>query len=624
MTEDQIKILGSAQATHDAILQALDYWLVAGTGPGDRVILYYSGHGSQTLDDDGDEEDGWDEVLCPVDYNPVTQANTLRDDRLGEALRKLEGRNITVILDACHSGTAYKAIGAQLYADPVYPTDNVIPKFVPRPNQRRATGSGETIVQGRGAPLPTAGSMIDGITHNQVVFSACTDSQRAEVATFFAGGRLLRRSVFTRALLRGLAGRADRNRDAQITNAEVFDYVTRELSRPGWDFTQTPELTCSDLYRQQRVFARTLTLAGPARLFYEDGKQAAINRGQYHDVQIGDRFVLVPEGGPSEDRGEVLVTRVEKFLSFGTLSKDIVFRPPGVEVRPIVRLRPFDKLRVFFGRFRDPVGDPVDVPVVLRAAAVGTSRILIVSDQAECDRIVSGTVEPDGTLHVFIYGRFGRLRSQFSASRLEGGRELVRRLRGQAFLEELAACDNPAPPFHVDLSVKGGRRRFLIFPSGDRRPEKIELIVTAEQDCYIVLLSIDSRGRVRLLLPNRWQQDTKITAGRLYTIPPPGAGFIFGVQLPPGHDDIKAIATRRPFDLSHVNAKGLTEQGFIQFDERQRNDLIEDIRARGIGVQAAPSQKPGTGQELWPPGNEWATSTLTIETLLPQSPADGS
>jgi metacaspase-1 len=43
-------------------------WLREGAKPGDSLILHYSGHGGSQKDNDGDEEDGMDETLCPVDY----------------------------------------------------------------------------------------------------------------------------------------------------------------------------------------------------------------------------------------------------------------------------------------------------------------------------------------------------------------------------------------------------------------------------------------------------------------------------------------------------------------------------------------------------------------------------
>lgn len=617
LKDDQIRVLCSADATHERIRDALGDWLMEGTQPGDRVVFYFSGHGSQTPDDDEDEQDGLDEILCPSDYDPISQFGMLRDDVLGEAFRRLDGRNITVILDACHSGTAYKTVEGRVYPDSLYLSDNVTPKFLFPPGLPQPSGAGESAMA-RGEPAPTAGSMIDDPARNEVVFTACADSQRAEVATFVQGHRVYRRSVFTRALLQGLAGGADGNRDGRITNAEAFGFVCRQLSLPGRGFTQTPLMHCSELYRQQPVFGRTLTLAGPARLFHAAGRQATINRGSYHDVEIGDRFVLTAQDVPASSPAEVQVTSVSQFLSSGTLSKDIHFRPPGVEVQPVPRLRRFEKLNVFFGRFASVTGDPVEVPPVLRAAAASIPEVAVVADPARCLRIVSGLVAPDGSLQVFIYGRYGRLRSQFSSPLLTAGVELERRLRAQVLLEQLAVLENPAPYFHINLSVKDGRERFLIYPEGDPRREKIELLVSADRDCHLTLLSIDSRGQVTLLLPNKWQPDTKIVAGRTYTVPPPGAEFAFPIMLPPGHDTVRAIATRNPLKLRHVNTKGLEQQGFAQFDTAYLSDLVEDIRTRGIGLEPAPPPGPISGEELTDiPTAAWSTATLMIETVLP-------
>ncbi|OCP26364.1 MULTISPECIES: caspase family protein [unclassified Ensifer] len=40
-----IRVLKDEQATRTAILSSIEEWLVAGTQPGDRAYLYYSGHG---------------------------------------------------------------------------------------------------------------------------------------------------------------------------------------------------------------------------------------------------------------------------------------------------------------------------------------------------------------------------------------------------------------------------------------------------------------------------------------------------------------------------------------------------------------------------------------------------
>lgn len=78
--------------------------LAADAEPGDALFVHYSGHGCSIRDDDGDEDDGQDEALCPRDY---ATAGVLRDDDvLAMLIAPLpEGCRLTCIMDCCHSGT---------------------------------------------------------------------------------------------------------------------------------------------------------------------------------------------------------------------------------------------------------------------------------------------------------------------------------------------------------------------------------------------------------------------------------------------------------------------------------------------------------------------------------------
>ncbi|PHT98998.1 Metacaspase-2 [Capsicum chinense] len=53
-------------------------WHVHSCQPGDSLVFHYSGHGTQVRDQDGDEIDGNDESLCPVDYE--TEGRILDDE----------------------------------------------------------------------------------------------------------------------------------------------------------------------------------------------------------------------------------------------------------------------------------------------------------------------------------------------------------------------------------------------------------------------------------------------------------------------------------------------------------------------------------------------------------------
>ena len=82
----------------------------------DHIWISYSGHGSQTYDTDGDEVDGLDETILPVDY--ITRG-MITDDLLFHMLNKVHSRTkCTVLMDCCHSGTIldlpYKLNGTTL------------------------------------------------------------------------------------------------------------------------------------------------------------------------------------------------------------------------------------------------------------------------------------------------------------------------------------------------------------------------------------------------------------------------------------------------------------------------------------------------------------------------------
>ncbi|CAL5407617.1 unnamed protein product [Camellia sinensis] len=80
------------------------YWLVQGCQPGDSLVLHYSGHGSQQRNYTGDEIDGFDETLCPLDFE--TQGMIVDDEINATIVRPLPpGVKLHAIIDACHSGT---------------------------------------------------------------------------------------------------------------------------------------------------------------------------------------------------------------------------------------------------------------------------------------------------------------------------------------------------------------------------------------------------------------------------------------------------------------------------------------------------------------------------------------
>ena len=89
--------------TRRNIIDAMN-WLVAGSKENDSLFFHFSGHGSQIEDTDGDELDGYDETICPYDFE---QAGQISDDELHAIMVKPlpEGCRLTALFDCCHSGS---------------------------------------------------------------------------------------------------------------------------------------------------------------------------------------------------------------------------------------------------------------------------------------------------------------------------------------------------------------------------------------------------------------------------------------------------------------------------------------------------------------------------------------
>lgn len=107
------------QATFDNIVSQIVKFTNK-TKKGDIVYLHFSAHGQPVEDLNGDEEDGWDESIVPIDAYKIYKKGFyegqkhLTDDLLNKYVKKLREKIGTsgflyVVIDACHAGTASRA-----------------------------------------------------------------------------------------------------------------------------------------------------------------------------------------------------------------------------------------------------------------------------------------------------------------------------------------------------------------------------------------------------------------------------------------------------------------------------------------------------------------------------------
>lgn len=117
----KVTTLIDAKATYSNIIGELKR-IVKKSRKGDIVYLHFSMHGQPFEDLNGDEADGWDEALIPVDAQmyyvegKYEGKKHLIDDELEKYIADIRSKigtdgELFVVLDACHSGTSSRGDG---------------------------------------------------------------------------------------------------------------------------------------------------------------------------------------------------------------------------------------------------------------------------------------------------------------------------------------------------------------------------------------------------------------------------------------------------------------------------------------------------------------------------------
>lgn len=111
---DQIHILQDNEATLQRVIGEVSTWLREGVGADDPVLFYFSGHGTQIPDQDGDEPDKSDEALVMHDTTRSSALpgfrNLLVDDQIAQLVGRIPSQRVLLLLDACNSGTATRSV----------------------------------------------------------------------------------------------------------------------------------------------------------------------------------------------------------------------------------------------------------------------------------------------------------------------------------------------------------------------------------------------------------------------------------------------------------------------------------------------------------------------------------
>jgi len=202
-------LLLNSQATSANFMALLNE--LQGETEDDILFIFFSGHGNRVEDTNGDEADGYDEVLCFYDVN-------LLDDTFALLLESLPMRRIAIMMDACYSGGQLNTLGAK----------------------GSGMGTDDGFLEDLARIPAVRPQDLDGLAKSLVALSA---SRFDEVSWEFG---TLGHGLFAYALLEALDGRADAagDRDGMTSAEECFAYVeprVQFLAMTG-GVTQNPQM----------------------------------------------------------------------------------------------------------------------------------------------------------------------------------------------------------------------------------------------------------------------------------------------------------------------------------------------------------------------------------------------
>jgi len=204
-----IRELKEEQATRQGILDAINQ-LIADTEKGDRVVIYYSGHGSQRLDSKSSKNQR-DQTIVPVDA--WKGVKDIRDKELAQLFDKIvfdKQARLTAIYDSCNSGTMARGITESVERTLPYDDDDVAKEQ-------------SAVLESDLKRIPQQGDAI--------IVAAAGPTQSAVEARYPEDGQV--HGAFTRALIRVL-----RQNTQALSAEDVVSAVASMLHADPLDFQQ--------------------------------------------------------------------------------------------------------------------------------------------------------------------------------------------------------------------------------------------------------------------------------------------------------------------------------------------------------------------------------------------------
>jgi hypothetical protein len=568
---ENILVLTDSEATHVGIINAIQTHLIAKAQPGDIVVFHYSGHGSQMKDVTGKMISGLDETLVPYDSrDPGGKVFDISGAELHPLLLQLakKTKNVTFILDSCHSGTLTRGPGTRgIEADTRTPPP--LPTYSVAATREIGAANDET------TPKFVA---IAAATSRESAFEHLADGKDHGALTYF----------LVRQLRSARAGATYRDIMDNVSGNVTANYPSQHVSLEGADADQY-------VFGDGSSLARTYVTASPS---LTAARRVTLDAGQVQGTTVGSVYEVYPPGSkkfgpPERPTAKVQITTV------GALSSEATF-VSGSQIatasRAVEREHRYgnSRMRVFL----DGVENSTTLQGI-RDALQPVKNIELVDRPSNCNmqiREVGGKVQTLGSDST-------TLSPPVAVSDPEVTSRIVDQLKSWAKWFSVLSINNPHSEIELQFTLKGSQTRDPMLRVG--KPDmgvvagdKIDATVTnkSDRDVYVAILDLASDGSIGVAYPSiqGTAQVLKPTLSMTRT---------FSTSVPAGRstvtDILKVFASYKPIDL-----RPLTQGQVRDIDDDPLQQLLADAGGATRQVSVEPTKPLDLGT--------WATTQRVL------------
>ena len=545
---ENILVLKDSEATHAGIMNAIQNHLIAKTHAGDIVVFHYSGHGSQMKDPTGKMINGLDETIVPYDSrDPEGKVFDISGAELHAVLAQLAAKtkNLTFILDSCHSGTLVR--GARVRSIPA--DSRILPS-------QKTTERGLNPNDG-GTSLKFA--FISAATSNESAFEYFSEGKDHGSLTYF----------LTRQLRSASAGATYRDVMDSVTSNVTANYPTQHPSLEGAEADQ-------HIFGDSRSLAGVYVIASPSLL---DPRRATLGIGQVQGATSGSIYEVYAPGSrqfapPEQPTAKVQLTSVD------AISSEAVVLPGG-RIAPASRAVEREH-RYGSSRARVYLDGVEDSKILqsIRDVLQGIKYIELVDKSAACNiqlRLVAHNIQ-------MFAADSSILSSPVPINDSSAVDKVIGQLEAWAKWFNVLSIRNTQSAINVSFGIQRSQTRDPM--TGIGRPDlgvlegetiDAKFANDSDKDLYVAMLDLSSDGSISVVYPSQLGAEEVLK-------PHLTLSRSFKAFIPEGRssvtDVLKVFASYKPIDLTPLT------QGKIRgrSQESGEMDSLQELLMDSTGV----------------------------------------